>query len=302
MKFDRLLLTFILNIIMIILTISSIVVEIIDIQNNPDSVYQNIWGLFRFYTIDGNLLSLIFNIIVSISQFKALRISPDGDVKSIIATNFLYIICLMSACTELVIFIVVVLIFMPIGDDAWRKGLVGSYNASSFHVTVPIILTFRFIFLDVRKRDLKVIEKFIGGAPTFLYGIIMFILCISKVFKSYDKEIENGDGKVPYPFLDVYHQNWLFCFGCGLFIFVFGFGMGFLLDFLNKKCEKLILPYKFIIEKEEELKDEVKVEIKQETKKEEKVEIEEIEQKEKEKGIEELKEPSKENIRISKYH
>ena len=81
MKFDRLILTFILTIIMIILTISSIIVEIIDIQNNPDSVYHNVWGLFRFYTIDGNLLSLIFNIIVSISQFKALRISPDGDVK-----------------------------------------------------------------------------------------------------------------------------------------------------------------------------------------------------------------------------
>ena len=291
MKFDRLLLTFILNIIMIILTISSIVVEIIDIQNNPDSVYHNVQGLFRFYTIDGNLLSLICNIIASIFQIKALRISPDGDVKSIIANQFLYAICLMSACTELVIFIVVVVIFMPIGDNEWRKELVGSYNASSFHVTVPILLTFRFIFLDVRKRDLKLIEKFIGGLPTFLYGIILFILCISKVFTSYDKK--DGDGKVPYPFLDVYHQNWLFCAGCGLFIFIFGFGIGFLLDFLNKKCQKLILPYKFILEKEEEAKEEIKVEIKQEIKE------EEIGDKEKEE--EEIKVQSKEDIRIHKY-
>ena len=288
MKFDRLLLTFILNVLMIILTISSIVVEIIDIQNNPESVYQNIPGLFRFYTIDGNLLSLIFNIIVAISQIKALRISPDGDIKSIIATHFLYIICLMSACTELVIFIVVVVIFMPIGDDEWRKELVGSYNASSFHVTVPIILTFRFIFLDVRERDLKLLEKFYGGVPTFLYGIILFILCISKVFTSYDKK--EGDGKVPYPFLDVYHQNWLFCAGCGIFIFVFGFGIGFLLDFLNKKCQKLILPYKFIIEREEVI-EEIKVEIEQVTKK------EEIEGKEKEGKEKEEVKPS-EDVRI----
>ena len=294
MKFDRLLLTFIFNVIMILLTISSIIVEIIDIQNNPDSVYHNVQGLFRFYTIDGNLLSLICNIIVSIYQIKALRISPYGDIKSIIANQFLYIICLMSACTELVIFIVVVLIFMPIGDDKSRKGLVGSYNASSFHVTVPILLTFRFIFLDVRKRDLKLIEKFIGGLPTLLYGIILFILCISKVFTSYDKI--DGDGRVPYPFLDVYHQNWLFCLGCGLFIFIFGFGIGFLLDFLNKKCEKLILPYKFILEKEEEAKEEIKVEIKQDIKNEE---IEEKEKDEENKKVrEESKEPSKEGIRI----
>ena len=40
-----------------------------------------------------------------------------------------------------------------------------------------------------------------------------------------------------------------------LFIFVFGFGIGFLLDFLNKKCGKLILPYNFVreTEKQEEI-------------------------------------------------
>ena len=287
MKFDRLILTFILTIIMIILTISSIIVEIIDIQNNPDSVYHNVWGLFRFYTIDGNLLSLICNIIISIYQIKALRIWPNGEIKPIIVSHFLYIIGLMSACTDLVIFIVVVLIFMPTGDNEWRKALVGSYNASSFHVTVPILLTFRFIFLDIRQRDLKLLEKFYGGIPTFVYGIILFILCISKVFTSYDKE--EGDGNVPYPFLDVYHQNWLFCLGCGLFIFVFGFGVGFLLDFLNKKCEKLILPYEFILEKEDK-KEEIKEGVKIYSKEEEKVdEIKEIE----------IKQESKENFRTN---
>ena len=58
----RLIFSITLNIIMVILFISSIILEIIDIQTNPDSVYQNIWGLFRFFTIDGNLISFIFNI------------------------------------------------------------------------------------------------------------------------------------------------------------------------------------------------------------------------------------------------
>ena len=145
------------------------------------------------------------------------------------------------------------LIFMPMANDEWRKGLIGSFNASCFHITIPILLNFRFIFLDMRERDLKIYEKFYGGAPMCLYAVIMFTLCIFKVFKSFD--IKDGDGKIPYPFLDVYHQKWYFCFGCAIFIFVFGFGIGFLLDFLNKKCGKLILPYNFVreTEKQEEI-------------------------------------------------
>ena len=245
MKFDRLLLSFILNILMIILAISTIIIEIVNIHNNPDSVYQNVWGLFRYFTIDGNILSLIFTIIISIKEYKALRVSPNGDIKSIIVSQFLYTISLMSSCTDLVIFVVVVLIFIPMADATWRKALVGSYNASSFHVTIPILLNFRFIFLDIRERDFKLYEKFIGGAPMCLYGVIMYILCIAKVFKSFDKKVANGDGKIPYPFLDVYHQSWYFCAGIAIFIFVFGFGIGFFLDFLNKKCQNLILPYNF---------------------------------------------------------
>ena len=69
----------------------------------------------------------------------------------------------------------------------------------------------------------------------------MFILCGAKVFTSYDKD--NGDGKIPYPFFDLYHQSWYISFFIILLIFIFGFGIGFLFDFLNKKLEKLIFPY-----------------------------------------------------------
>jgi hypothetical protein len=241
----RLILSFVLNILMIILAISTIIIEIVNIHNNPDSVYQNVWGLFRYFTIDGNILSLIFTIIISVNQYKALRIPKEQSIKDIIVSQFLYTISLMSACTDFVIFVVVVLIFIPMADSTWRKALVGSYNSSSFHVTIPILLNLRFIFLDIRERDYKFYEKFIGGVPMCIYGVLMFILCSAKVFKSFDKNVEGGDGKIPYPFLDVYHQHWLFCLGIAVFIFVFGFGIGFLLDFLNKKCEKLVWPYEF---------------------------------------------------------
>ena len=246
LKFDRLLLAFILNALMIIFAIITLILEIINVYTAPDSIYQNIWGLFRYFTIDGNILSLICTIIISIREFRALIITKPENIKSLIVSHFLFIISLMSACTDLVIFVVVMCIFMPIADDNWRKGLVGSFNASCFHITIPILLNFRFIFLDMRERDLKIYEKFYGGTPMCLYGVIMLFLCILKVFKSCDRYIENGDGKIPYPFLDVYHEKWYFCFGIAFFIFAFGFGIGFLLEFLNKKCEKLILPYDFV--------------------------------------------------------
>ena len=77
----RLLISYILNLIMIILFISSIINEIVDIHTNPDSVYQTVWGLFRYFTIDGNLLSCIFNFIILINKIKALRIQNEKDIK-----------------------------------------------------------------------------------------------------------------------------------------------------------------------------------------------------------------------------
>ena len=51
----------------------------------------------------------------------------------------------------------------------------------------------------------------------------MIILCGKKVFTSFDKK--EGDGRIPYPFFDFYHQSWYFCFFIILSILVFGFGI-----------------------------------------------------------------------------
>ena len=238
----RLLISFISNLIMLILFISSLIIEIINIINDPDSIYGNVWGLFRYFTIDGNLLTCIFNIIIWIKQFKALKTPIDDETfKDKAVSHFLYIISLISACNEIIIFIVVVLVFLPMSNSKMIKGLIGTYSASSVHILIPLILVFRFLFLDIRERNLKLYEKFVGGLPMLVYGLIMIILCGSKTFTSFDKK--EGDGRIPYPFFDFYHQSWYFCFFIILFILVFGFGIGFLFDFLNKKCEKLIFPY-----------------------------------------------------------
>ena len=247
----RLILSFIINILMIVFFISTLISTIFYINNNPDNVYHTVWGLFRFFTIDGNLLSCIFNFIITFRQFQALRMQNEKEIKEKIISHFLYMISLISACNEIVIFMVVVLIFLPMSynDIEMIIGLIGSYEMSSAHITIPLLLTFRFLFLDKRERLLKLYEKFYGGIPMLIYGIIMFILCGAKVFTSYD--INEGDGNIPYPFLDLYHQSWYFCFLIALIIFIFGFGISFLFDFLNKKFDNLIFPYDSSSEEED---------------------------------------------------
>ena len=236
----RLKLSFIINLLMVILFISSIINEIVDINNN-NSTYINVWSFFRYFTIDGNLLSFIFNSIITFKQFQALRMQNEKEMKEKTISHFLYMISLISSCNEIIILIVVIIIFLPFADSIIIKSLLGSYKVANLHLTIPILLNFRFLFLDKRKRQLKIYEKFYGGIPMCIYGIIMFILCLAKVFTSYDKD--NGDGKIPYPFFDLYHQSWYISFFIILLIFIFGFGIGFLFDFLNKKLEKLIFPY-----------------------------------------------------------
>jgi len=240
----KLVLSYVLNLIMMILFIISIIIEIVKIHNNPDSVYKNVWGLFRYFTIDGNLMSFIFTTIIFVKQYQSIKQKKDENqtVSSSNNSQFLYTISLMSAVTDFVIFVVVVFIFIPMSFNSVEMIiiLVGTFNSSSLHVTIPILLNVRFVFFDERERDFKFYEKFIGGMPMLLYGVIMFILCGAKVFLSFGDNGNDGDkdGKIPYPFFDIYHETWYFCTFISIFIFAFGFGIGFLLDFLNKKFEK----------------------------------------------------------------
>ena len=63
----RLILSLILNILMIVLFISSIINEIVEIYINPDSTYQTVWGLFRFLLLM-EIYYLVFLIALSFSN------------------------------------------------------------------------------------------------------------------------------------------------------------------------------------------------------------------------------------------
>jgi hypothetical protein len=148
---------------------------------------------------------------------------------------------LMSACTDFIIFIVVMLVLFPLSGKSGVE-LINTYKASSLHITNPILLKVRFLLFDTRERDLRIYEKFFGGIPMFIYGVILTILCAAKAFTGYG---DVGDGNIPYPFLDFYHQNPLISVFGVLFVLIIGFAFSVLLDFLNKKLDEKVLPYDF---------------------------------------------------------
>lgn len=238
MKFKRLIISFVINILIIILGITAYIELIIS---------KGFFERFKFFTVDGNLFAIICSILLFKNQFQAIKISKTKNPQSLIVSHYLYILGLISACTESLIFIVVIFILMPISGENCLKQI-NTYHNSINHIINPILIIFRFIFLEVRERDLSFFEKLFGGIPMLIYGLIMLFLCIFKVFTGYGKE---GDGNIPYPFLDIYHRNIAFCLLSLIFIIVFGFGIGFLFDFINKKCENLIYPYLFKEDDEE---------------------------------------------------
>ena len=152
----RLIFSFTINLLMIILFISSIIWEIVDINNDPNSVYQNFWGLFRYFTIDGNLLSCIFNFIIAFKQFQALRMQTESYVKEKTISHFLYIISLISAVDEIIIFIVVMIIFLPMSDIKMINGR--PFNPHSQGVVERVHRTIRNSLIVLIKSNSNVLK------------------------------------------------------------------------------------------------------------------------------------------------
>ena len=232
----RLLISNIVNIIMTPLFLSAFIVEIVDITKNPNSVIKNFWGIFRYFSYDGSIISVIISIIMLIKNCKALKMQiEEENLRDKALSHFIDIISLISACNEFVIFLIaIIIIIYTISTDVWNEEFKTSYKTLIIHEFIPIFIAVRSIF-DVRKTDLKLYEKFVGGLFITIYLIIIIPLCAAKVFTSFDKN--KGDGNIPYPFFDFYHERWYVCLIISLLLILLAIGFGFLIDFLNKKVE-----------------------------------------------------------------
>ena len=154
---------------------------------------------FRAFTVDGNLFTTIVSVIVTIVNIKELRSHKESGKRS------LYFLQLASAVTEAVIFIVVMVGYLPIFPDDPK---ITPYHMFCLHVAIPLLAVPRFIFFEKPQGVLRPPKLLIGAIPIGVYGVGVVtaikvgILPISLV---------------PYSFLD-FKSNFLWYFFFALFV------------------------------------------------------------------------------------
>ena len=199
----------IINIIILILGLSSIIIEISKTFLYKDNFYGKFYDVFRYFTIDGNLYTIISIIILLIN------IKKENN-------KLLYYFSLSSVVSEFIIFIVIIFIIVPFTGLTF----INSYTGMSLHIFIPLLFVFRFLYCEYKILHNSSLLKLSGSFPVLIYGFIISILISFNI-------IENQ--KIPYDFLK-YNSNpiWLNILIIILFP-TFTIGFSFLFDYLNFK-------------------------------------------------------------------
>ena len=218
----KILISFLINIIIIILAFTSLTPEIIK-SLNKNNVYQSFFGFFRFFTNDGNIYSTIVSCILLSYQITVLFFNLNSNI---LKNNYIYLLCLGSSVSEIIILLVVLFLLLP----HFGLLIITPYEMINLHLLIPILITFRFIFLDKKQNNISILKSLYGTIPISIYGLIIFFLVVFKVFTK-----ENN--KIPYPFFEIYTNLWYFSFLSIGGIVSATFGLCVLLNYLNEKLK-----------------------------------------------------------------
>ena len=157
------------NILIFILTIISTIMMFTGFKfmHGNDLVLESTkLGMFRFFTVDSNILMGISAILFAIEELKLL----SGKLKEI--SKKFYILKLMATTGVALTCFVVFTYLGPI-----TKGGVGRLLMNSnlfFHLVTPLLSIITFTFFE-RTNSLSFKDSFYGIVPTFLYEIYYLI-------------------------------------------------------------------------------------------------------------------------------
>ena len=160
---------------------------------------------FRAFTVDGNIFTTIVSVIAVIVNIRELIKKTESDSRT------MFFLELASAVTEAVIFIVVMIGYLPIFTDNPK---ITPYHMFCLHVAIPVLAVLRFIFFEKPLGSLKPSKLLIGAIPIGVYGIGVVTAIKLGILPV---------SLVPYSFLD-FDNNFLWYFFFALFaIPCFGF-------------------------------------------------------------------------------
>ena len=176
---------------------------------------------FRAFTVDGNIFTTIVSVIAVVVNIREIIKKTENDSRT------MFFLELASAVTEAVIFIVVMIGYLPIFTDNPK---ITPYHMFCLHVAIPVLAVLRFIFFEKPLGILKPSKLLIGAIPIGVYGIGVVTAIKLGILPV---------SLVPYSFLD-FDSNFLWYFFFALFaIPCFGFLWSWMFYRLNLRASHL---------------------------------------------------------------
>ncbi len=116
-------------------------------------------SVFKFYTVDSNVLLGIMSLIMTIYEIKYINKKIDK------IPEFVYLIKLIGTAGIALTFLVTLIFLTP------QYGFYSMYNNTNllFHLIVPLLSFISYIFFE--KHNNKYKYAFLGIIPMFLYSI-----------------------------------------------------------------------------------------------------------------------------------
>lgn len=151
----------ILNILIVILVTIGTIFMFTGFKFMPDATLLEASKIemFKFYTVDSNILMGIISLILIIYEIKLLNKKIDKIPESV------YILKLIGTSAITLTFIVTAFFLMP------QYGLYPMYNNNNlfFHLIVPLLSIISYILFE--KHDNKYKYAYLGIIPMFIYSI-----------------------------------------------------------------------------------------------------------------------------------
>ena len=176
MSKDSLKISYVLNIIIVILVILASIIMFgrIDFMNLPNPVNEkHIVGMLKYFTTDSNIFVGIASLFLLIEEHKVLK----DKRKSI---NYIAYVLKFIATVSVTVTFLTVFLYLGPGSEGGIMSMLTNSNLF-FHLIIPVLSMVSFIFFE---RSNKIDKKYIkyGLLPTMLYALFY----ITNVFMHLD--------------------------------------------------------------------------------------------------------------------
>lgn len=169
MNKNRLKISILLNIIIVVFTIFASIVMITGFKfmHGAEPVLESTkFGAFRFFTVDSNAFMGIASFAFMIEEIKLLK----GINKSI--NKKMYILKLMATTAVTITFLTVFLYLGPISKDG-IPSMIQNSNLF-FHLIIPVLSIITFVFFE-KTNTISFKNTLFGIIPTLIYELYYLI-------------------------------------------------------------------------------------------------------------------------------